>query len=520
MIRDWLDENPVVVEDGLRHDKWCAMMWPRLKLLHELLADTGSLWMTLDDNEAHRGKLLLDEIFGEENFVGNLVWRKKEGGGQTKETFVTEHDYIIGFRKSTNFEWIDEEVPTDPKAYKFETLDGKKYSLVKLEKWGSSAHAENRPTMTFAIPGPGGEDFFPVAPDGFPGRWRVGRARMNGLIKDGLVEWHEDTKGRVTPYEKIFLDYKRVSRRKARSIIFESGTTATASKRLTEIFGRKDVFETTKPVELLSQIFSHTLQQNGLILDSFAGSGTTAHAVLEANAIDGGSRRFIMVEMETEISNEITAERVRRVIDGYSFSGKSTTLIHREKLTYAKLKGGRVFPDNIKNIIEPIYEDFDEVVGQVKDSELTIFGKNDIEETMPGLGGTFTYCTLGEPIDLARILSGETLPAYADLAPLLFHMATNETLKPAAMRPDDFYVGASLHEHVWMIYRPDIDWLKSDAAALTLSLANTIFQTDPAKPHLVFAPARFVGQKVLRDRKINVAFVPFPDALYRVVREG
>ena len=77
MIKEWLDENPVGVEDGLRHDKWCAMMWPRLKLLHELLADTGSFWMTLDDNEAHRGKLMLDEIFGGENFVANVVWQKK-----------------------------------------------------------------------------------------------------------------------------------------------------------------------------------------------------------------------------------------------------------------------------------------------------------------------------------------------------------------------------------------------------------------------------------------------------------
>jgi adenine-specific DNA-methyltransferase len=228
------------------------------------------------------------------------------------------------------------------------------------------------------------------------------------------------------------------------------------------MFGGQSPFDTPKPVELLSRIISIGAQTNTLILDSFAGSGTTAHAVLKANQDDGGNRRFIMVEMEPDIADPVTAERVRRVINGYGPDDKRTD----------------------------------------------------------GLGGTFTYCTLGEPIDLARILSGETLPAYADLAPLLFHMATNETLKPAAMRPDDFYVGASLHEHVWMIYRPDIDWLKSDAAALTLSLANTIFQTDPAKPHLVFAPARFVGQKVLRDRKINVAFVPFPDALYRVVREG
>lgn len=132
----------------------------------------------------------------------------------------------------------------------------------------------------------------------------------------------------------------------------------------------------------------------------------------------------------------------------------------------------------------------------------------------------FTYCTLGEPIDLARILAGDTLPAYAELAPVLFHMATNETLSPEAMRPDEFFVGSSLHDHVWMIYKPDVEWLKSDEAALTLSRAKAIFKTDPAKRHLIFAPARFVSEKVLKEETINVAFIPFPDSLYCIEKEG
>lgn len=100
MIRDWLNENPVGVEDGLRHDKWCAMMWPRLKLLHELLAETGSFWMTLDDNEVHRGKLLLDEIFGENNFVSEAVWQKKAGGGNDSRFIAVEHDHVVCYTKN------------------------------------------------------------------------------------------------------------------------------------------------------------------------------------------------------------------------------------------------------------------------------------------------------------------------------------------------------------------------------------------------------------------------------------
>ena len=166
--------------------------------------------------------------------------------------------------------------------------------------------------------------------------------------------------------------------------------------------------------------------------------------------------------MEEDIADTITAERVRRVISGY--------------------------------------------------------GKGD--KAVEGTGGTFTYCTLGEAIHLERILSGKTLPDYADLAPVLFHMATNETLKPEGVKPDRFFVGSSLHDHVWMIYKPDLEWLKSDEAALTLSRAKAIFQTDPAKRHLVFAPARFVSEKVLRQKKINLAFIPFPHSLYRIEKEG
>jgi adenine-specific DNA-methyltransferase len=454
MIRDWLDENPMGVEDGLRHDKWCAMMWPRLKLLHELLADTGSFWMTLDDNEAHRGKLLLDEIFGEENFVTNVVWNSTKS--VTNTALVSEaHTHILIYAKSKEYYVKNRKLFRLPEMGEgFSNADNDPRGPWKADPFSVGGW---RPNQQYEIINPNTGQSYRPKPNT---SWKNEKAVFDKLLEDNRIVF--GTSGHAGPQRKRFLS-EAVERGKVISSLWiDVGATTNATNLLKGMFGGQSPFDTPKPVELLSRIISIGAQTNTLILDSFAGSGTTAHAVLKANQDDGGNRRFIMVEMEPDIADPVTAERVRRVINGYGPDDKRTD----------------------------------------------------------GLGGTFTYCTLGEPIDLARILSGETLPAYADLAPLLFHMATNETLKPAAMRPDDFYVGASLHEHVWMIYRPDIDWLKSDAAALTLSLANTIFQTDPAKPHLVFAPARFVGQKVLRDRKINVAFVPFPDALYRVVREG
>ena len=177
-----------------------------------------------------------------------------------------------------------------------------------------------------------------------------------------------------------------------------------------------------------------------LLFDSFAGSGTTAHAVMKMNKRDGGNRKFIMVECE-DYADTLTAERVRRVISGLAKSAD--------------------------------------------------------EEIKAGLGGAFTYCTLGAPVELDKVLRGETLPDYAGLAAPLFHMATSQAFDPAAMREADFYLGATEGQHVWLIYKPDLNWLKSPEAALTLARAKAFAATDPQKRHLVFAPARFVSQKML-----------------------
>ena len=104
IMRDWLDSNPVNKEDMLRHDKWLALMWPRLKLLHELLAETGSFWMTLDDNEVHRARMMMDEIFGEENFIATCIWHKMDSPKNTADNFSVDHDYLIIYAKnSSNF---------------------------------------------------------------------------------------------------------------------------------------------------------------------------------------------------------------------------------------------------------------------------------------------------------------------------------------------------------------------------------------------------------------------------------
>ena len=134
------------------------------------------------------------------------------------------------------------------------------------------------------------------------------------------------------------------------------------------------------------------------------------------------------------------------------------------------------------------------------------------------MGGSFTYCTLGDPVELDSLLTGKALPPWEQLGAVLFNMATNRAATPPAEREADYYVGEADGQHVWLIYRPDLDWLKSPDAALTLSWAKEIAGTDPDARHLVFAPARYVSQKMLADRRIAVEFVPLPFALYRIDR--
>ena len=307
----WVDEN-----DKYRHSKWLSFMSKRLRLAKNLLKNSGIIFISIDNNEVAQLKLLCDSIFGDKNFCGQIIWRKKSGGGQTDDFFVTEHEYILCYRRTSSFVWVDETIPISSKGYKSEDNKGK-YRLVKLAKWGSAAKREDRPTMYFSLTSPDKKKIYPIAPDGTPGRWRVGRKKMKSLIDDELIEWVEDNNGIWTPYEKVYYDGDDVKTLKNRSIYYSVAETGDATRLLTKIFGKKDVFENPKPIELIKELLSHS--QNAIVLDFFAGSASTGHAVLDMNKEDGGNRRFILcTNNENNICTEVTYPRIEKVIKGYS----------------------------------------------------------------------------------------------------------------------------------------------------------------------------------------------------------
>ena len=254
---------------------------------------------------------------------------------------------------------------------------------------------------------------------------------------------------------------------------------------------------------------------DSLILDSFAGSGTTAHAVLEANKKDGGNRRFILVEME-DYADKVTAERVRRVIKGYDFKGTQKTELLREKITWSKLQKAEKITEAVQAIENLHGHEYDKISKTVKGGELIVTGEKSVKERAEGLGGSFTYCTLGDPVELDKILSGKSLPTWESLGKILFHMATNKVIDTKKVRKRDFYLGEADGQHIWLIYKPQLEWLKSPDSALTLSRAKSFAKTDRKSKHLVIAPARYVSQKMLAEENIPVEFVPLPFALYRI----
>jgi adenine-specific DNA-methyltransferase len=279
----------------------------------------------------------------------------------------------------------------------------------------------------------------------------------------------------------------------------------------------EDVFITPKPVALVSKIIELSTNEDSIILDSFSGSGTTAQAVLEANQRDSGNRRFILVEME-DYADQLTAQRVRRVIQGYDFEGTKRTELMRERLNWRTIRSSADLVHNVEAIENLHSHEYDRIKKKVKDGELIVIGEKIIDDRVEGLGGSFTYCTLGAPIQLDKVLSGDSLPSFAGIGAVLYHMATNRALEPGTVREDEFYLGATEGQHVWLIYRPDLEWLKTPEAALTLARAKACAATDTNKRHLVFAPARYVSQKMLAEQNIPVEFVPLPFALYRIDR--
>lgn len=435
MIKEWLGKE-VLLEDLTRHDKWLCMMMPRFKLLRELLHDDGAIFVTLDDIEVHRCKLLMDEIFGETNFVTNIPWQARKSV-QNDTDISSSHNHILVYakirrqeerrlKKSNSKRWHTMPGfvfhPMELDKSKFSNPDNDPRGLWKADPFDAPGVRKN---LEYEIKNPNtGEVYTP--PKGR--HWGNEEKNYLDLLKDNRILFGKT--GKSGPQLKVFWDEKKeygevettwwgdgamegfiddgIDEETAAEFT-NYGTTTKGSQLLQIIFGGEKVFNNPKPIELIKHILKIAAKKDSLILDSFAGSGTTGHAVLELNKEDGGNRKFILVEME-EYANTITAERIRRIIKGVETA-----------------KSG-----NLKT----------------------------------GVGGTFSYFELGPTIEMESILQGKNLPSYEEFARYIFYTATGEEFNEKKINEKTGFIGETKSYELYMFYKPDVEWLKRNALTL------------------------------------------------------
>lgn len=309
--------------DGRYHSNWLNMMYPRLKLARNLLTEDGVVFVSIDDNEATNLNKVLIEIFGEENFVCQFTREAIKGGSQSR--FVREtHDFILVYAKELNcleFKGFEKE------ELELNLIDTKgPYAKGReLNKWGAGSRREDSPGMWYPIKSPDGDEVFPIRNDGSEGRWRLGKEKLFKLVKEDEVIFEKRSNGTFVVYEKLRgnkSNYKQFI-----SILKDNYLNANATEEIKSLFNvERSLFDFPKPVNLIKDlILLSSVESGDIVLDFFAGSGTTAHSTMQLNAEDGGNRKFICVQLPEPTDekseaykagyktiSEITKERIRR----------------------------------------------------------------------------------------------------------------------------------------------------------------------------------------------------------------
>ena len=398
-IKRWLGQ--VVGKEGedlSRHDKWLCMMYPRLKLLHRLLAKDGAIFVSIDDNEVQHLRPILDEIFGAQNRIEQFIWKKSYGGGAKERYAVTVHEYILMYAKEKGSIRELALPPDDAAEKRYYKLTDEKVSLrgpFRVKPLEATKSMDARENLVYPIPAPDGTSVLPKR------QWWWSRERAEAALKNNDLYFSRNKNGGWSVQYKQYLRDGDGAQRSAKPFsILDGPYTQTGSAALRSIFWdfQGEVFQFPKPAQLIERLLEMLPDDpQAIVLDSFAGSGTTAEAVLSANSRDAGNRRFILIEA-MDYARTLTAERVQRVASGY---------------------------------------------GQP-------------ESYVAGLGGGFDYYTIGEPI----FLPDENLNVAVGTEAIRVYVAYSEGIpsddQTTAENPHSPYLLGLNRETAWIFhYEPD-----------------------------------------------------------------
>jgi len=327
--------------NGRYHSDWLSMMYPRLKLAWNLLKDDGVIFVSIDDNEVHNLRKVMDEIFGEENFVCMFVWKTRQASGKqvTSQNISTEHEYVISYQKILPIKFYGQ----DRDRSQYQNPDNDPRGDWAKHPLDVGATKSERPNCYYELTDPKTGIKYMANENRV---WAFSQESMKKLLSEGKIIFSED--GSTRPYLKKFWTELKTEKKPLSTwignsifkdddtVYLEVGYNTEGTKGVNEIFGGKKVFDYPKPISLIKTLVQQVTKENDLVLDFFGGSGTTAQAVLELNEEDGGDRKFILIQLPEPTSPdseaykasykniaEITKERVRRVIKGYGDKPKA-----------------------------------------------------------------------------------------------------------------------------------------------------------------------------------------------------
>lgn len=420
VIKKWLGEVVGTEgEDLSRHDKWLCMMYPRLKLLHKLLAHDGAIFISIDSHEQSGLKFLCDEIFGRQNYIAEVACvNSPKGRDKSKNAdMATAHECITIYRKSSDFKMtgFEPDIKITRRYNKIDPKTGERYRLIDLRKTGNSDERADRPNLFYPFfYNEETKDFYvgknedetpsgyvrivPMKSNTIEGRWCWEYATARRDI-DRLIPQYQPQKRQWSVFQ--------IDRLEGRELV--TPTTAWTfkdvnSERGTESFHNlgftKKDFLNPKPVGTIKRIIQLGMKRDAhaIILDSFAGSGTTAQALLEQNNIDGGNREFILIEM-MDYADTLTAERIKRVISGFQGEVEQEEVLFSKKLTIPVLKNGASLVQSAMDCVKSNQDEYESVSSpKIEDGSLIITGTRKTSAETAGIPGSFSYYELGEPL--------------------------------------------------------------------------------------------------------------------------
>lgn len=446
IIREWLGK--VVGGEGEtldRHDRWLCLMYPRLALLRQFLSQDGAIFISIDDNEVQSLRYLMDDIFGKQNFVTTIIWEKNYAPKASAKYLSENHDYIVVYAKTIE-RWERNLIPRSEKQDKaYKNPDNDPRGL-----WRPNNLAARNPYSlgTYSITCPSGR-VIPAPPKG--SYWRISKQKLEEMDRDGRIWWGKD--GNNVPAPKIFLsEVKQGVVPMTLWTYEEAGHTQDAKRELLDLLPEaSEVFMTPKPTKLVDRILQLATNPGDLVLDSFAGSGSTGDSVLKLNARvpDNEPRRFILVEIESKIGREVTAERVRRVAQGYT-----------------NAKGERV----------------------------------------EALGGGFRYCELGEPLFDEHGKIRETV-SFGELARHVYFSETGEPLPRERVTKSPF-LGECRGVGIYLLYNGILcDKSANGGNVLTRAVLAELPRFDG--PKVIYCAGCLLGRDRLQADRIIVRQIPY-----------